>query len=200
LRNRLGLDGAPIMVYTGKFGGWYMAGQTVDFFCIARHYFPGLVFLVLTQSDTGIITEEFLRRGLAADAYRCLTVLPEEVPEYLALGDFAVCFIKPCFSKIASSPTKIGEYLAAGLPVVYNTGIGDLDELEGERVGAPVTAFRESDYDVAANQIRVLLSDRENVASRCRALARHRFGLATVGVPRYLRLYAGLVGHRSASA
>jgi glycosyltransferase involved in cell wall biosynthesis len=112
----------------------------------------------------------------------------------LALADFAVCSIKPCLSKIASSPTKIGEYLAAGLPIVYNTGIGDLDELEGEGVGVPVRAFRENDYDAATRQVMVLVEDREKTADRCRASAVRHFSLATVGIPRYLRLYAALTG------
>ena len=38
-------------------------------------------------------------------------------------------FIKPCLSKLSSSPTKVGEYLAAGLPVISTAGIGDVDDL-----------------------------------------------------------------------
>ena len=40
-----------------------------------------------------------------------------------------ISFIKPFYSKIASSPTKYAESLAMGIPVISNRGIGDIDEL-----------------------------------------------------------------------
>src|SRR5687768_7432269 len=36
-------------------------------------------------------------------------------PSYLSAADAGLSFIKSCFSKIASSPTKNAEYLACGL-------------------------------------------------------------------------------------
>ena len=48
---------------------------------------------------------------------------PGEVPRYLKAADVAISFIKPCYSKQSSSPTKIAEYLASGLPVVCNAGL-----------------------------------------------------------------------------
>ena len=44
-------------------------------------------------------------------------------PVELAMADAGLSFIKPCLSKLASSPTKLAEYLAAGL------------ELDGHRDG-----------------------------------------------------------------
>ena len=40
-----------------------------------------------------------------------------------------IYFIKPTFSKKASSPTKLGESLSLGVPVVTNKGIGDIESL-----------------------------------------------------------------------
>ncbi len=44
-------------------------------------------------------------------------------------AQLGLSFVRPCPSKVSSSPTKIGEYLAAGLPVISTAGIGDVDEL-----------------------------------------------------------------------
>ena len=38
-----------------------------------------------------------------------------------------LCFINKSFSKKFSSPTKVAESLACGVPVIYNEGIGDLN-------------------------------------------------------------------------
>ena len=50
-----------------------------------------------------------------------------ECSEFLNIAD-AGYFIKPLV-KIASCPTKFGEYLACGLPVIINKGIGDTEGL-----------------------------------------------------------------------
>jgi glycosyltransferase involved in cell wall biosynthesis len=196
LRQTLGLDGHPIMVYAGKLGGWYMAREMVDFFCVARRHLPGLRFLVLTQSALTTIRGEFARKSLDPGVYRCLRVAPDDLPAYLRMADFAISFITPSFSKIASSPTKMAEYLAAGLPVVYNAGIGDLDGLQPERVGVLVTAFDERDYHRVIREMQVLLRDRQATALRCHWVAERYFGLATIGIPQYLKLYAALEGAR----
>lgn len=196
LRKHLRLDGYPVMVYAGKFGGSYMALEMVDFFRVARCYFPGLRFLVLTQSAFALIEAEFVNGSVPQDTYRCLRVSPEDLPIYLALADFAVSFRAPLFSQMAASPTKMAEYLAAGLPVIYNAGIGDLDELTPERVGVMVDRFGHSDYEWAAQQLRLLLEDRSATAARCRTVAEKTFSLATVGIAGYLRLYSSLTRER----
>jgi Glycosyltransferase Family 4 len=192
LRQTLGLDGHLVMVYAGKVGGWYMSREMVDFFCVARRHLPGLRFLLLTQSALTTIREEFARRTLDHGVYRCLTVAPDDLPAYLRMADFAISFVAPRFSKIASSPTKMAEYLAAGLPVVYNAGIGDLDGLQSERVGVVVRAFDDRHYQRVIGDMQALLRDRQATALRCRSIAEACFGLATIGVPQYLKLYAAL--------
>ena len=192
LRRGLALDGRPVMVYAGKVGGWYMLREMIDFFQVAKAHFPDLCFVLLTQSDPARAEEAFASKRVGREAYRCLTVLPSDLPAYLSLADFAISFRAPRFSQIAASPTKMAEYLAAGLPIVYNAGIGDLDELEADQVGACVRAFTLSDYGRAVGQLRVLLAERAATGARCRAVAREHFSLAAVGIAGYLRLYAAL--------
>src|SRR5215212_10182056 len=127
-RVELGLGDRPVMVYVGKFTGWYMEREMVDFYRSARRLSPALLFLVLTQSDRAVIDAEFRRAGICASDYLITRVEASEVETYLAAADFGISFVRPSFSKISSSPTKIAEYLAAGVPVV-STAIGDLREL-----------------------------------------------------------------------
>lgn len=53
----------------------------------------------------------------------------EEVPRLIGCSDVMLSFIKPAYSKLASSPTKLAEAFAMGIPVISNTGIGDVDEV-----------------------------------------------------------------------
>ena len=114
---------------------------------------------------------------------------PDDVGRYLAAAEFGLSFVRPCPSKISSSPTKIGEYLAAGLPVVSTSGIGDVDELlEGPNVGVLVRRLEQPDYEAAARGALALAADPE-ARERCRQVARETLSLEEVGVARYDDLY-----------
>jgi hypothetical protein len=107
-------------------------------------------------------------------------------------SSFAICFCHPKPSLIASSPTKIGEYLAAGLPVVSGPAVGDTDAiLQTERIGAVVQRFTVEDYEQAAHDILAMSNDPE-ARRRSRDAAQRIFSLDEVGIPRYDRLYREL--------
>ena len=53
----------------------------------------------------------------------------KDVPTYLRKMDASSTLIKPCFSKLSSSPTKLGEYLGCGIPCVGNSGVGDVEKI-----------------------------------------------------------------------
>ncbi len=74
VRTELGLAERRVMVYVGKFSGWYMEREMVEFFAAARRTEPRLAFLILTQSDRGLIAAEFSRAGVDAAGLRHHTV------------------------------------------------------------------------------------------------------------------------------
>ena len=68
----------------------------------------------------------------------------KEVGKWVSACDAALFFIRSCYSKQASCPTKFGECLACGVPVVANGGVGDVGEtltivLHNEIVGQDVS-------------------------------------------------------------
>ncbi len=188
MRSELGLGDARVMVYVGKFGGWYMAAQMAEFWAAARVRMPALHFLILTQGDRGeIVARRLDQRGVRSD-YTITSAPPELLGGYLAAADFGISFIRPAPSKASSSPTKIGEYLGAGLPVVCTAGVGDLDALITPDIGVLVGEHTEAGYREAVEHIIGLLAD-EGTRERCLDVARRELSLADVGIPRYRRLY-----------
>jgi glycosyltransferase involved in cell wall biosynthesis len=191
-RAELGIGTRPAMVYVGKFTGWYMEREMADFLSVARRSQPDLLFLIVTQADPGPMLRELDRNGIGAADYRILRAEPEEIGRYLAAADVGLSFIRPCFSKISSSPTKIGEYLAAGLPVVSTAGIGDVDALlRDNRVGALVEDLSISGYEVTLAALRELRED-PALRERCTDVAGRNLALREVGIPRYDALYCRL--------
>jgi glycosyltransferase involved in cell wall biosynthesis len=139
------------------------------------------------------VTDRLVERGFAPSDFSVRTVLPSEVAAYAVAADVGLSFIAPTSSKQASSPTKIAEYLACGVPVVATVGTGDLDtQLTGAGVGVLVPRLDEVGYRQAADELRDLLRQ-PGLAGRCRAAAETLFDLETVGAVRYVRLYDRLL-------
>jgi len=191
IRKKLGIDDRFVAVYIGAFGGWYLTNETADFFGEVKRYKKDAFALVLTQSKPELIEPLLRERGYSDRDYIVTKVKPEEIPEYLSGADIAVSFIKSCYSKQASSPTKNAEYLACGLPIIANSGVGDVDELiSTHKVGALIRGFESEDYKSALNEIGQL----NDVADRCRLAAAEEFDLSLAG-RRYRRLYSRLLAN-----
>jgi glycosyltransferase involved in cell wall biosynthesis len=193
MRRSLGLEERTVIAYVGKFTGWYMEREMVEFFAAAREEIDDLHFLILTQSKPGLIVAEFERLGIPREHYTVTKVAPEQMGRALSAADFGISFIRPTFSKLASSPTKLGEYLAAGLPVVTTRGVGGVDEVLGDGSGIGVFVERHSpeSYRSAAREIRGLL-DQEATRARCIETARTQLSLQQRGIPEYVSLYRGV--------
>ena len=196
MRGKLHLHGRHVICYVGSFGGWYLTKETLDFLAAARERDKSIFALILTQREAEKIAAELKERGFTESDFLATGVKPSEIPSYLSAADVALSFIKKCYSKQASSPTKIAEYLASGLPVISNRGIGDLDELiETDKVGTLVTNFSREGFDESLRQTDKLKKI-ENFAEICKASAERRFDLEKVGGEKYRSFYRRLLSQK----
>lgn len=186
VRDELGWGDEPVLVYSGSLGSWYGLKEMLDFFAEARAEIPKLRFLLLTP-QVSLAEGELRTRQLVGEVV-VRAVTPDAVPRYLAAADVGICFLRRHASKEASSPTKYGEYLAAGLPVVTNGWIGDAHELAGEPAWLLVEAFDPGDYHAAARDVARLLQTPAATRLAARGLAGREFGLDTA-VDRYDDIY-----------
>ena len=185
-QQELGVGSRKVIVYVGSFGGWYLTDEMLDFFSAAREHDPKTFVLILTQRDKEKIDEKLRQRGFANADFDVRSVEPSEIRKYLLAADIALSFIKACYSKQSSSPTKIAEYLACGLLIVANSGVGDLDELIlNNGVGVLVDDFSKDSYLKALREIEALGDIRE----QGRETAETEFDLTKVGGERYRRIY-----------
>jgi glycosyltransferase involved in cell wall biosynthesis len=195
-RADLGVGDRPVLVYAGSMGSWYLLAEMLDFYQAARERWPGLFLLALVNRTPERVVAALEARGIAASDFAVRWARHEEMPAYLSAADAGVAFIRPCFSKRSSSPTKYAEYLACGLPFAANAGVGDVDALLSRSgAGALVTAHSRADYHDAADRLR-LLATPEN-RDRWRAVAEREFSLSARAVPAYEELYARMLRRRS---
>lgn len=184
----------PTFAYVGKFSGWYMAKGMAELFARARQRWPQSRFLILTQSDPGEIEAELNAVGAPRSSYTITSEHPQRVGARLAEADVGLSLIKPLPSKVASSPTKNAEYLAAGLPLVATAGVGGTDELaeSNPQVLVALDRFDAAAFDAALARLGQLLAD-PVTPERCREAAR-QLSLHERGIPAYLRLYERVEG------
>jgi len=187
------------VVYAGSVTGLYLLEEMARFFLQIRARRAGAFLRIMTQSSSEEARARLLSVGLRAEDFWVGAVAPSEVPALLRGARLGLSFRKPTFSQMAASPTKVPEYLAAGLPVVCNAGIGDTDELlRDERVGVVVEALTDEGLAEAAAQA-LALTDEAAIAARCVQAARKHFDLSKVGGTRYRNLYRRLAEQEGTS-
>ena len=193
VRKELGIGERKVLTYVGAFGGWYLTDEMVELFGVFKEIEPEGFAMILTQSKPETVEAKLREAGFGHGDLLIRKVPSSEIPKYLSAADVAVSFIKNCYSKQASSPTKNAEYLACGLPIIANAGIGDVDEqILSNRVGVIVDKLDREGYLSAFSEIAAL----GDISGRCRDTAEREFDLETVGGARYRRLYARLLGRK----
>ena len=189
----LGFQG-PVMVYSGSLGSWYMAREMASVYAKLRSVTPSLCFLVLTQSNVDLMTDELSLLGVLDEQVYITRCVYEEVPAYLSAADLGISFVRPAPSKAASSPTKVAEYLSCGLFVLTNSGVGDIDQIAR---GFPhIHVMNDLSEEAMTKFAGSFCWDhvrRDAVRDDCREFARVNFDLEGVGVSRYDSFYHEII-------
>jgi SAM-dependent methyltransferase/glycosyltransferase involved in cell wall biosynthesis len=181
------------LAYAGSATGRYMLREMAAFFKALWDRLNGRAhFLVITKTAQPAIEAALAEEGIDPACYSVTAATPDEVPALLCSADIGISFIRPSPALAGATPTKIGEYLAAGLPVISSIGVGDTDEiLRAEKVGTTIANFDRAAYERALGNLLVLLKSAD-VRARCRAVADKFYSLENIGGPRYVELYRSL--------
>lgn len=193
-RAQLGAGDRFVLAYAGNLNAWYCDEQMAELFAAIRRRVPAL-FAVYSRSPSEKLRQALARRGVADGDVQIASALPSQIAARLSAGDAAVSFAEPRFSKIASSPVKVAEYLALGMPVAVNRGVGDQDAMMAAHPEILVDAglMGEREIDAAAERL-VAAARLSGVHAQAAAFARAQFDLDDVGVARYRLLYERIAG------
>jgi hypothetical protein len=115
--------------------------------------------------------------------------MAELIPNY-SFG-VSVCRLDAGPSLTAAMPTKIGEFLACGRPMVVNKGLGDMDQFIAEFDAGVILDGSPDNLVESATKLASLVSDPETPL-RCRSLAEEYFSMEK-GANRYLNLYSQML-------
>ena len=185
-------DGPPVLVYAGSLGMWYELDAMLRVFGSARALRPDLRFLILNQGQHEVARAAALRHGL--DAGVDVRGAPfDDMPRHLAASHVGISLLRRSSSKLGSSPIKVAEYLACGLPVVLNADQGDSDELVSRySAGHVMRDYGPDEISRAAEAVVRLAGDTE-ARRNARVLAEREYSVPAA-VLGYLSAYAAATG------
>jgi glycosyltransferase involved in cell wall biosynthesis len=187
---------ALVFSYLGSIGAWYMLDEMLLFFLQARQAYPAAKFLFITHTAPSVILNKAKKIGIDISDLIIREASRNEVPQLIKASDINISFIKPVYSKISSSPTKLGEVLSMGMPVICNKGVGDVEQIVNNAdAGFVIEGFSKDDFSKAIAQIPFLLK-KEPFAIR--NAIRDLYSLST-GVELYLNCYKHILNDEKES-
>lgn len=194
-RQQLGIDAnAFVFGYLGSLGTWYMLDEMLEFFKLILLDDPKAVFAFITPDRPEMIYKAAQKHDIAKKNIVVRAASRNEVPGCISTFNAGLFFIRPTFSKKASSPTKMAEILACGVPVITNTGIGDCDAIIKEtHCGILVSEFSIAGYRAALDQLDTIRND----VKYLRSVSEKYFSLDD-GISHYANIYKQLIGRDKA--
>ena len=179
-----------VISYLGSIGGWYLTDELMQFCKMLSDKIPSTKLLFISPHRHEEIKMAAARYGIAADKIIIKKAGRQQVPLLLSLSDHSVFFIKPCYSKQSSSPTKHGEIMAMGIPLITNSGVGDVEMVvEKYHSGIVIREFNENEYAAA---IQKLASGLQFDRAAIRQGAKEFYSLETA-VKKYITIYNSIL-------
>ncbi len=176
--------------YLGSLGTWYMLPEMLTFYKHLLQKYPEANFLILTPDSAQQVYSEAEKQNISTENITVKSATRDELPSLLSTFDLGLFFIRPSFSKQASSPVKQGELMSMGIPVITNSGVGDTDEIiQKYKSGLLINEFTEEEYRKAVSAIdEMLLWDK----TKLRKGAIDYFSLEK-GIENYAKVYSNLL-------
>jgi glycosyltransferase involved in cell wall biosynthesis len=185
--------GLPFVLgYVGSAGTWYRFDAVARAFQRLARLQPGVRLLVVNRGEHAYIRQALEDAGVDLGRVEIVQAEHAAVPALIGRMDAGIFFIRQAYSKQASAPTKLAEFLGCGRPCLSNSGVGDMAAILRQRsTGVAIDDFDDASLDQGLQALLVLCAD-PDTASRCIATAREHFSLDE-GVRRYRAIWQELV-------
>lgn len=201
-RPRKKAEGSFTLGYVGSVGSWYLFDQVAQ--AVARLFArdPDARFLVINKGGHDTIRRALDAAGVDSSRVDIRACGYDEVGEQVARMDAGIFFIMPAWSKRASCPTRMGEFLASGVPCLANAGVGDVaEDFANTNTGVVLPTGGDGRVELAkldeALDLLIALTREPDIAQRCRKAAEQLFSLEK-GVAEYDRIYRRLASEEAA--
>lgn len=186
-----------VLGYVGSVGTWYLLDEMLRCFQELLAIEPDARLLVVNRGEQELIRERAKMLHINPSNLEIVAAEHRDMATLIGRMSAGMAVIKPVYSKIASAPTKLAEYLGCGVPVLGNDGVGDMAEiLESRQVGVVLQDFSDDSLRSGVGGL-VELAREPRTRDRCRQAAIELFSLDR-GVAAYEAIYNELGATREA--
>ncbi len=177
IREKKGFRDKFVLIYLGSLSVWQWPEAMFTLFAELHSRMKDSIFyLLIPEYDHSKAHEYIAKFNLPHDSYLLEEVPHSEVGGIIGVADAGLLLRESHDVNTVSSPTKFGEYLAAGLPVILTGGIGDYSAMTDElNIGLTVSLNEAKPEEPELLRLISFISDirnnREIWATRCRKAA-----------------------------
>jgi glycosyltransferase involved in cell wall biosynthesis len=169
-RDDRGWSESTVGVFVGSTASWHRLDRTMGIMAAVMSELDDVRFVAAVYPTTEHAERIAVETGVPPKRVEFVTAGVAEMPALLAAADFGVMLIERHVSKEVCAPIKFSEYMAAGLPTVASSTIGDVTAwIEERKLGVII---EHDDVENAASVVAEFLASDEfrSGAARARCL------------------------------
>lgn len=169
----------------------YMFDEVLACFLALRSARADARLVVVSRDEPEALRKRVETAGVPLSALEVKSVPFGLVPFEMNEMDAGIFFLAPSPARQGISPTKLGEFLACGVPCLTNAGVGDFEAIIGNSGSGVI--LREFTPKARAEAVASLLQlvAHDDIRQRCASAAKEYFNL-DAGVAAYSRIYDSL--------
>lgn len=177
--------------YVGSVGTWYLFDETLKVFQTLLKKIPDAQFFIYNRGGHEFIKQRITALNVNPANIKIREGNHHEVAEAMKKMHAAVFFYKPTYSKKATAPTRLGEFLGCGVPCLVNEGVGDMTSIVlNNQVGISIDKFDDKTLKDAVDDL-IALSRSKDISFKCRKVAEQDFSLDE-GVASFSQIYKNI--------
>ena len=167
IRDELGIQkNTTVLGYLGGMGTYQMIDTIINFFKDYQRHNNNSLLLMIVVGDLSMLNK-LIEESKLKNKIIILNNIPySNVCDYLSSIDFGIIFREQDPVNYYASPTKFGEYVSAGVPLLVSKNIGDFNKLIlNNNLGIIVNKNISADKKLVKSMARYNLN-RENSAKK----------------------------------
>lgn len=168
--------------------GWFKLDMLKTVIHYILEHYQNVNFEFLTRDDKSKLLSKLDLIDNYPTRVQLSSVLFKDMPQRIAKHDGSVFFFTADVSKLGSAPTRMAELLGTGVPVLTNSGVGDVGSIiTTHNVGVLIDSENESKIKEACDKFMELI-EQKDIDKQCRYAAEKLFSLQS-GVEKYKTIY-----------
>ena len=168
---------------------WFLLDWLKTFFQCVQEYDGNAIFEIISNDRKETLLSKLNFDYSISSKLIIRSASYEEMPNLISSHSASAMFFKPDISKLGSSPTRLGEILAVGRPIICNSGVGDLNAIiNPNKVGIVVDDPKHNIMISAVEKLYVLIND-PATSAKCRQLAEEYYSIYS-GSQKYSQIYS----------